>query len=425
MTVATLLPYAPLHTTPAPGLTDPACRLCGARMNRTLIDLGVLPLTNRTALPDDDPDPAYPLHVRICDNCTLAQIPDVASPATLAAPHPFLSARSAMGRGRAERFASATLKRQHFGPDSLVIEIGSNDGTLLRHFHAAGIPVLGIEPAPHPAAEAARLGIPTEPAPFDTELAMEIAVRHGRADLIVVNHVLQYVPDLFDFAAGLACILRPNGIINLEVPYLHAILRTAEFDAIRHDTYTYLSLRVLEQLFRSVGLRAFDAERLPEHGGSLRVLACHATARHDAKSGLKAIHMAEGLYDLNDTETANFADRVTAARDGIRAFVQSRCVSGRTVVAYGASTRGGMLLNVCGIGTESIPRIADPDATKHGTVLPGCRIPIVSLSELSARAADDILILPWPNASDALGELASLQERGAQLWTPLPHVSLV
>lgn len=425
MTVVTLLPYAPLHTPPSPGLTDPACRLCGARMHRTLIDLGPLPLTNRTALPGDDPAPAYPLHVRICDNCTLAQIPDVAPPATLAPPRPFLSARSAMGRGRAERFASAALKRQHLNTESLVTEIGCNDGTLLRHFHAAGIPVLGIEPAPRPALEAARLGIPTEPAPFDTELAMEIAVRHGRADLIVVNHVLQYAPDLFDFAAGLSCILRPNGIINLEVPYLHTILRTAEFDAIRHDTYTYLSLRVLEQLFRAVGLRAFDAERLPEHGGSLRVLACHATARHDARPGLKTIRMSESLFDLNDTEATNFTDRVTAARDEIRAFVQTRRAAGREVVAYGASTRGGMLLNVCGLGAESVSRIADSDNGKHGTVLPGCRIPIVSLAELSAHQADDILILPWPNASDAMGDLAPLQERGAQLWTPLPHVSLV
>ena len=310
--------------------------------------------------------------------------------------------------------------------ESLVIEIGSNDGTLLRHFRAAGVAVLGIEPALSAASVAIETGIPTEIALFNTATAMEIAVRHGSADLLVANDVLPHAPDLFDFAAGFACILRPNGVAILQVPHLLSLMQRVQFDAFRHDTYSYLSLQVLERVLRSVGLRLFDAERIPDHGGSLRVHACHAEAPHAARPGLKSVRLVETFAGLDQAGVhAGFSRRVAAACEDIKEFLRVRRSAGRTVAAYGAATRGGTLLNVCGIATGLIGCVADPDPAKHGRRMPGSRIPIVPVERLMEDPPNDVLILPWTNAAEAVAPLEPLRQAGTQLWTPLPRITRV
>ncbi|MEA2737448.1 MAG: hypothetical protein QOH05_755 [Acetobacteraceae bacterium] len=407
-------------------LTEPACRLCGARLHRTLIDFGPMPLANRTLAADAPSDPLYRLHARICDNCTLVQVEDVAAPERVAAPRPYLSARSSTGQNQARRHAEVLRKRLRLDAGSLVIEVGSNDGSFLRHFQAAGIPVLGIEPALNAAAAATEAGIPTEISLFDTETAMAIAVRHGRADLVVANNVLPRAPDLFDFAAGLACILRPNGVLTVQVPHLLSLLQKVQFDAFRHDAYTYLSLRVLEHVLRSVGLRVFDAERLPDHGGSLRVHACHATGHYQARPGLKAVRLVEGLgtQDRHDI-AAGFSDRAALARVEIQEFLRTRQVAGRRVAAYGAATRGSTLLHACGLSRTEIACVADPDPAKHGRLMQGSRIPIVPVEALLADPPDDILILPWPRAPEIAQKLLPFRQHGTHLWTPLPQIMRV
>ncbi|MGD0102662.1 MAG: class I SAM-dependent methyltransferase [Rhodopila sp.] len=410
-----------------PALNDPSCRLCGARLHRTLIDLGHVPLANRTIAADAPDDPPYRLHARICDNCTLVQVADVAPPETVSAPRPHLSPRSAACLNQTRRHGDILRKRLRLNADSLVIEIGCNDGTLLHHFQAAGIPVLGIEPASAAGVRSDnRIGIPTEIGLFNTGTAMEIAVRHGCADLVVANDVLPHAPDLFDFAAGLASILRPNGILALQVPHLLSLVQKMQFDAFRHDSYTYLSLRVLEHVLRSVGLRVFDAECLPDHGGSLRVHACHVVGPYAARPGLKAVRLTEGFGELERQDFyAGFSDRVATARDEIREFLRTRRTAGRRVAAYGAATRGSTLLHCCGITTEEIDYVADPDPDKHGRLLPGSRIPIVPVETLMATRPDDVVILPWPHAAEIAIKLLPLRQRGTQLWTPVPRVSRV
>jgi 2-polyprenyl-3-methyl-5-hydroxy-6-metoxy-1,4-benzoquinol methylase len=415
----------PLFGDSRPGAHDPACRLCGARLTQSLLDFGNQPLANRT-LTAEDPDRCYPLRAMLCASCMLVQIPDVAAREVLAPPTPFLTSRSADAVEQARRFADAMCQRLALDGDSLVIEIGSNDGYMLRHFQAAGVPVLGIEPAAQAAAAANEAGVPTEAGYFCAETAMEIAVRHGRADLVVANNVLQHVPDLFDFAAGFAGILRPNGIMVLTVPHLLSLVQRVQFDAFRHDAYAYLSLQVMERIVRSVGLRLFDAERLVEHGGSLRVYICHAVSIHGARPGLRAVRQAEAHAQLADRDTYTlFARRVAAARDEIAGFLRLRAEAGRRIVAYGAAARGAMLLNCCGIGATEITYVADADPAKHGRELPGSRIPVRSPQALFDDPPDDLLILPWTRSAEITATLQPLRQRGTQLWAALPRLGRV
>ena len=389
-----------------PAATEPSCRLCGARLHRTLIDLGPLPLANRTLAAGATDATPYRLHARMCDTCTLVQVDDVAPAAAVAAP--VSAARSAASRTRASRYAETMRKRLRLTGDSLVIEVGSSDSALSRHFQTAAIPVLEIEPAPA----------------FNTETAMQVAVRLGRADFVVANDVLQHAPDLFDFAAGLASLLRPNGVLGLQVPHLLSLVQKLQFDAFRHDAYTYMSLRVLEHVLRAVGLRVFDAEAVPDHGGSIRVHACHAVGPYVARPGLKAMRLTERFAELDRRDFyTGFGERAALAQKDVRDFLRTRRAAGRRVAAYGAGTRGTTLLNGCGITADDIACVADPDPARQGRLMPGCRVPIVTPEALRADPPDDIVILPWPNVAEIAMELTPLRHRGTQLWTAVPGIA--
>jgi hypothetical protein len=213
-------------------------------------------------------------------------------------------------------------------------------------------------------------------------------------------------------------------VLILQVPHLLSLIQKVQFDAIRHDRYTYLSLRVLEHMLRSVSLRVFDAERLPDHGGSLRIYACHAVGPHAAKPGLKSVRLAEVFAQIGRHDMfAGFTERAASAREEIVDFVRTRRAAGRRVAAYGAAARGSTLLGCCGITPQDIDWVADPDPTKHGRLLPGSRIPIVPLETMQTEPPDDIVILPWPNAPEIAAELAPLRHQGTQLWTTVPRIT--
>ncbi|WP_428489284.1 methyltransferase domain-containing protein [Rhodopila sp.] len=399
-------------------LVETTCRLCGARLHRTLIDLGSLPLAGHAVPVGSVDDPRYQLHARVCDTCSLVQVGNVPGVEPISGRGSGLSEDFGIGGPDARRWFEGLRKRLRPDAGSLVIEVGCNDSGLLRQFQASGIRVLGIG-VPGNAAEA---GVPIELGPFNAETAMQVAVRHGCADLVIATDVLPRAHDLFDLAAALACILRPNGVLTLQVPHLLAVLQNGQFDAFRHDTHTYLSLQVLEHVLRSVGLRAFDAERVADHGGSLRVQACHLAGPHAVRPGVKAVRLAErsgeALY-------AGFGDRVAAARDEIGEFLRTRGSAGRRVVGYGAATRGAMLLNCCGITEREIVAIADADPARHGRLMPGSRIPIVALESVLADPPHDVMILPWPNLAQVLPKLMPLRQLGTQLWTLLPRIARV
>ena len=407
----------------APYLTHPACRLCGVRLHHSLIDFGSLPLAHRTIHAGSTDDQTYRLRARICDNCSLVQVEDVAEPDAIAIPEP--SDLLATEGNEAGRCFESVRKRLRLNAGSLVIEVGCNDTSLLRQFQVAGTRVLATTPPGGAAGVvASQTAIPLETTAFGAESAMQIAVRHGCADLVIADDVLPQARDLFDMAAGLACILRPNGILTMRMPHLLSLLHKSQFDAFRHNAYSYLSLRVLEHVLRSVGLRVFDAERLADDAGSLRVQACHIIAPHAARPGLKAVRLAEGSGDVSQQSLyTGFSARVAAARDDIRSFLQTRGSAGRRVAAYGATTRGAMLLNCCAITRAEVAVIADPDPAKHGRLLPGSRIPIVPLQTLFADPPDDVVILPWPNAAEISAKLMPLRQLGTQIWTPMPRIT--
>ncbi len=408
----------------APPLShDPNCRLCGDRLHRTVVDLGSVPLATAISQPGE-PAPCHPLHVRVCDSCLLVQTQALVGPEGDPRGDSGPAVNSCLEQAR--RFTAAMQHRLGLGAGSLVIAIGSGDGVALRPFQELGVSVLGIEPDGDVAAAAAASGVPTETGFFKASTAMEIAVRFGRADLVLVSDVLPVVADLFDFAAGFAGILRPKGIVVFQFPHLLPIMQRAQFDAFRHDRYNYLSLAVVEHVLRSVGLRVFDAERLPDEGGALRVYACHPRGPYAARPALKTVRQEETWAGLDRADGYDgFGARVEAEREDIRDFLKIRHAAGRTVAAWGVAARGVMMLNTCGVTTVQVAWVADPDVALHGLRLPGCDIPIVSPDMLLTERPDDLLILPWPRAAEIAAGLLPIRQKGTQFWTFSPGIKRV
>jgi hypothetical protein len=402
------------------------CHLCGAILTRCLVDLGATPLANGFLTPlqaEGGIDHAYPLRVMVCDRCLLVQVADTLPPeAIFAADYAYFSSFSSSWMAHAQRYTTAMIERFHLGPDSLVAEVASNDGYLLRHFDAAGIRVLGIEPAADVAAAARRIGVPTEQMFFGADTAAGLAARYGRADLIAANNVLAHVPDMPGFVAGFAALLATEGVATFEFPHLLRLLQQVQFDTIYHEHFSYLSLLVVERVLRDAGLRAFDVEPLPTHGGSLRVFACHANAGHAARPALAMVRAQEAEAGLRHAESYDgFAPRVARMRAAFRDFVTDRAEAGRGLAAYGAAAKGNTLLNCCGITARDIICVADRNPAKQGKLLPGSHIPVVSPEALTAARPDDVVVLPWNIADEVAAELAPLRAAGTRLWVAVPE----
>jgi hypothetical protein len=362
----------------------------------------------------------------MCDDCTLVQVSDVAPPAVLVAPLPPAGRDTPACAEQAKRFAVAMRDRFALTADSRVIEIGATRGIFLRHLHAIGIPALGVPSASIAQTTPDGDGVPSEVTVFGASTAMEIAVGYGRAALVMAVDVLPKMPDMFDFMAGITCILRPNGVLVLQFPHLLALIQRLQFDAFRHDTYAYLSLAALERVLHSVGLRVFDVERVADQGGSLRVYACHAAAAVSTRLSVRAARQAEAFaaIDKRDFYTG-FAARAAAAQAEIRDFLHIRTAAGRRIAAYGATARGTTLLNSCGVTPARIEMVADPDPAKAGHTIPGCRIPIVPVETLLDTRPDDVIILPWPHAAEIAASLVALRQKGTQFWIAVPRMTRV
>ena len=407
-------------------MTVSTCRLCGAVMHRDLVDLGATPLANCYVTRDEalrGVDRPYPLRVMVCDRCLLVQVTETIAPDEIfAADYAYYSSFSSSWLAHARRYAQTMIERFHLDGKSLVAEVASNDGCVLRPFAAAGIPVLGIEPAANVAAAARRIGVRTEEVFFGADTAPALAARYGPADLMAANNVLAHVPDLRGFVAGFAAMLAAQGVVTFEFPHLLRLLEQVQFDTIYHEHFSYLSLLVVGNVLNDVGLRVFDVERLPTHGGSLRVFACHKDAHHVPCPGVQAIGALEVAAGLDRAETYDsFAPKVARIRRGFRDFVAREQSRGRRLAAYGAAAKGNTLLNCCGITAEDVICVADRNPAKQGRLLPGSHIPVVSPEELAAAQPDDVVILPWNIAEEVAGELAPLRAAGTQLWVAMPE----
>ena len=397
------------------------CRLCGAELRRSFVNLGATPLANSYLTPEQlarGEEPTYPLHARVCDSCLLVQVDEtLPADAIFAADYAYFSSVSSSWLAHARRYAAAMTERFGLGPHSLVMEAASNDGYLLRHFVERGIPVLGIEPAANVAAAARAIGVPTEGAFFNAETAAGIAARHGQADLVAANNVLAHVPDLGGFVASFATVLKPDGVATFEFPHLLNLIRQVQFDTIYHEHYSYLSLLVVERVLAGAGLRAFDVERLPTHGGSLRVYACRESA-HPRLHAVRDLEADAGL----DCPAAykEMAPKVAAIVDAFQDFVARSQNSGARLAAYGAAAKGNTFLNACGLTAADILCVADRSPAKQGRFLPGSHIPVVPPDALAAQRPDDVLILPWNIAGEIAEELRPLRASGCRLWVAMP-----
>ncbi len=407
----------------------PACRACGAPLTTTFVDLGETPLANSYLTAEEvaaGRERRFPLHARVCGACFLVQVDDPVDPAAIFSDYAYFSSMSDSWVEHARRYALAMIDRFRLGPRSMVVEIASNDGYLLRHFLAAGVPALGVEPAANVAAAAVARGVPTEVAFFGRATAERLVARGVSADLTAANNVLAHVPDIRDFVAGFAILLAPEGVATFEFPHLLNLIRDVQFDTIYHEHFSYLSLIAVEAAFAAGGLRAFDVEELPTHGGSLRLYACRAGAAHresERLGALRARGRAAGLDRLDAYR--GFAPRVEAVKRDFLAFLAAARGEGKRVAAYGAAAKGNTFLNVCGIGADDILCVFDRSPAKQGRLLPGSHIPILAPERLADVRPDYLIVLPWNLLDELRSQTMAIAEWGGRWVIALPRLRTI
>lgn len=408
--------------------TFPKCRHCGSEMPMTFVDLGYSAVANSYVpfAKKDEPEPKYTLHTRVCPSCWLVQVDeDVPADKIFTADYAYFSSFSDSWLAHARRYAEMMTKRLHLGPESLVIEIASNDGYLLKNFVAAGIPVLGVEPSGSVAAAAEKIGVPTIVEFFGEALAKRLYDEGKRPDLICSANVLAHVPDINDFVAGVATLLTGEAIYTVEFPHLLRLIRDVQFDTIYHEHYSYLSLLAVEKVFADKGLRVFDVEELGTHGGSLRVFACRNDASHPEWPGVAKVRADEAAARLDSVEGyMGFAEKVQAVRDSLLQFLNSARDQHKTVAAYGAAAKGNTLLNYCQVGPDLIAYCVDKNPAKQNTLLPGSRIPVYDVDILRTRRPDFVLILPWNLKDEVIRQLADLRSAGTRFVTAVPETTI-
>ena len=405
-----------------------SCRACGGRLTVTMADLGLQPASNAfvTSLEAAHDEKRYPLRAKVCESCKLVQVDYDVAPQELFGNYVYFSSYSDDWLAHAKEYCDMARQRFGLGAESLVVELASNDGYLLKNFIDMGVPVLGIDPSDTVAAAAEKIGVPTMVEFFGESLAKELVGDGRQADLIIGNNVLAHVPLLNDFIAGVALLLKPTGTVTLEFPHLLELIEHVEFDTIYHEHYSYISLYAIEQVFSRHGLRIYDAERLPTHGGSLRIFAAHSN-RADLEDSalLRQLRAQESAAGLEDLDTyLRFAERVENCRRSLLKFLAEAKREGRTVAAYGAAAKGNTLLNFCGVTPADISQVADRNPHKQSKFLPGTHIPVVSPEALLQAKPDYVLILPWNLQEEIRQQLQGIKQWGGRFVTPVPVVRI-
>jgi SAM-dependent methyltransferase len=420
--------YAPAKTTELQHEKVPRCRLCGYRLEHTFVDLGMSPLCESylAAGQLDAMEPFYPLHVLVCSNCFLVQLREYVSAEHIFTEYAYFSSYSTSWVVHAKDFCGMIKDRLGLGASSLVVELASNDGYLLKHFLPLGVPVLGIEPAANVAKAAIDKGIPTRVDFFGQALAKELTAEGRQADLILGNNVLAQVPDLNDFVGGMKHLLKPEGIITLEFPHLQRLIEGNQFDTIYHEHFSYFSLITIEKMAARHGLKLIDVEELSTHGGSIRIYLAHQASGHKAA---KAVHemlcRERDLGFLEIATYASFARQVCRTKRRLLAFLIKAKDEGKTICGYGAPGKGNTLLNYCGIGTDFLDFTVDRNPYKHGQFTPGMHIPIFDVSAIDRAKPDLILILPWNLQHEIVRQMRHVGEWGGKFVVPIPKVTVV
>lgn len=404
------------------------CRHCATPLEQTVLDLGFSPPSNAYVTEADlaRPEKYYPLKVKVCTNCWLVQTEDYAQADDLfSADYAYFSSTSTGWLAHAASYAQAMTQRLQLNANSHVIEVAANDGYLLKNFVAAGIPCLGIEPTASTAAAAEKQGIPVLREFFGEALGKRLAAEGKQADLVAGNNVYAHVPDINDFTRGLKSALKPNGTITLEFPHLLRLLEHTQFDTVYHEHFSYLSLYTVERIFKTAGLRIFDVEQLPTHGGSLRIFGCHAEDTRTSTDAVAAVLAEEVQRGLQTMATyQNFQTRANKVKDDLLSFLIEQKRAGKKVAAYGAAAKGNTLLNYAGVKPDLLPFVCDAAEAKQSKYMPGSHIPILSPSALAKSLPDYVLILPWNIAAEVKQQNAALAAQGTKFVTAVPQLTI-
>src|SRR3954454_4497906 len=409
-------------------MSENACRFCRAPLERTFADLGVSPLANRYLEPAQlsEMEPFYPLHARVCERCWLVQVDSFESPEAIFGDYAYFSSYSTSWLDHAARYVDAITERLGLTPEHNVVELASNDGYLLRNFVERGIPVRGVEPAANVAEVAERNGVRSIVEFFGAETARTMS--HERhADLLIANNVLAHVPDLNDFVEDMKLLLAPGGAITVEFPHLEHLVDDNYWDTIYHEHFSYFSWVTAERVFAAHGLKLWDVEEIPTHGGSLRIYGAHADDDAREPTG-RALEMAQRERAAGYEDTAlydAYAERVVQSKWELLDFLISQRRDGKRVVAYGAPAKGNTRLNYCGIRTDLIDFTTDVSPHKQGRHLPGSHIPILPPAAIDEGKPDFVLILPWNLRDEITEQLAGVREWGGRFVVPAPEVEVI
>ena len=403
------------------------CRFCDAPLQTIFADLGMSPLANSYPSADqaNGMEPFYPLRALVCDRCFLVQLEEFETPEAIFSDYAYFSSYSTTWVQHAREYVEQMISEHGIGSGSHVVELASNDGYLLQFFHDRGIPVLGIEPAANVAKVALQKGIPTLVEFFGRETAASL-VKDSSAELILGNNVLAHVPDLNDFVAGIKTLLKPGGLVTMEFPHLMRLIEANQFDTIYHEHFSYFSFLTVTRVFAAHGMRLFDVEELPTHGGSLRIYGCHdddgARTESDRARELLARERDAGYEDLDFYRA--YARRVEEDKRRILGFLLELKDQGKTIAGYGAPAKGNTLLNYCGVRTDFIDFTVDLNPEKQGRVLPGTHIPIRAPDAIREAKPDVVLILPWNLREEIMDQLSYVREWGGQFAARAPELTL-
>jgi SAM-dependent methyltransferase len=408
---------------------QPLCRFCRANLKTTFVDLGMSPLCQTHIAADQlqDMEPFYPLHAYVCERCYLVQLQEFVAPESIFTEYAYFSSYSSSWVEHSRRYCEMAVARFGLGPRSKVMEIASNDGYLLQHFVAAGIPVLGVEPAANVAKVAVERGVPTVVQFLGEATGRAIAGEHGQADLVLGNNVLAHVPDINDFVLGMRELLAPQGTITMEFPHLLRLIEGNQFDTIYHEHFSYLSFGTVEQIFAAHGLVLYDVEELPTHGGSIRIYARHAA--HEAlpvRAPVTAMREREARLGYRSMERyRGFGEQVRATKRRLLSFLIEARNAGKSIVGYGAPGKGNTLLNYCGIRTDFLDFTVDANPYKQGKYTPGTHIPIKPPQAIREARPDYVLILPWNLRNEIVAEAGYIREWGGRFVVPIPTVEVI